>query len=86
LLDFTLFSKSKRRILRKVEGSRKTHITPSLSLVEVIKVHLQLVKTDLATSATNAMEHAEHAGEHLDADTIKEITEKNERLGSSLLL
>jgi hypothetical protein len=55
-----------------------------LALVEVIKVHLQLVRTDLATNATNAMEHAEHAGEHLTSDIIKEIAEKNERLGREL--
>jgi hypothetical protein len=55
-----------------------------LALVEVIKVHLQLVRTDIATNATNAMEHAEHAGEHLSTDIVKEITEKNERLGREL--
>lgn len=55
-----------------------------LALVEVIKVHLQLVKSDLATNATNSLEHAEHAAEHLDNDTIKEITERNNRLGTEL--
>jgi hypothetical protein len=55
-----------------------------LATVEVIKVHLQLVKIDLATNATNSLEHAEHAAEHLDNDTIKEITEKNKRLGTDL--
>lgn len=52
-----------------------------LALVETIKVQLQLVRNDLATNAENALEHAEHAVEHLDADTIAEISERNERLG-----
>lgn len=52
-----------------------------LALVETIKVQLQLVRSDLATNAENALEHAEHAVEHLDADTIEEIAERNERLG-----
>lgn len=55
-----------------------------LALVEVIKVRLQLVKSDLATNATNSLEHAEHAAEHLDDDTIEEITERNNRLGTEL--
>lgn len=52
-----------------------------LALVEQIKVELQLVKSNLSTDATLAAEHAEHSTEHLTADIIKEITEKNERLG-----
>jgi hypothetical protein len=55
-----------------------------LATVEVIKVQLDLVKNDFATNATMATEHAEHAREHLTSDTIKEITEKNERLGTEL--
>jgi hypothetical protein len=55
-----------------------------LALVEVINVRLQLVKSDLATNATNSSEHAEHAAEHLENDTIKEITERNNRLGTEL--
>jgi hypothetical protein len=55
-----------------------------LALVETIKAHLQLVESDLSTNATNAIEHAEHAGEHLDANTIKELTERNNRIGTEL--
>lgn len=55
-----------------------------LATVEVIKVQLDLVKKDFATNATMAAEHAEHAREHLTNDTIKEITEKNQRLGTEL--
>ncbi len=55
-----------------------------LALVEVIKVQLQLVKSDLETNKTNSLEHAEHAAEHLDNDTIDEIKERNNRLGTDL--
>lgn len=55
-----------------------------LATVEVIKTQLQLVKDDLATNKTNSVEHAEHAMEHLDNDTIDEIKEKNNRLGTDL--
>ena len=55
-----------------------------LATVEVIKVHLDLAKKDLATNATLSAEHVEHAGEHLTNDTIKEITERNKRLGTDL--
>jgi len=55
-----------------------------LATVEVIKVHLELAKSDLATNATLSAEHVEHAAEHLTNDTIKEITEKNKRLGTEL--
>lgn len=55
-----------------------------LATVEVIKVHLGLAKSDLATNATLSAEHAEHAAEHLTDDMIEEITERNERLGTEL--
>lgn len=55
-----------------------------LATVEVIKVHLDLAKKDFATNATLSAEHVEHAGEHLTNDTIKEITERNKRLGTEL--
>jgi hypothetical protein len=52
-----------------------------LALIEQMKVELQLVKSNLSTNATLAAEHAEHSTEHLTEDIIKEIAEKNERLG-----
>ena len=55
-----------------------------LATVEVIKVHLDLAKKDFTTNATLSAEHVEHAGEHLSNDTIKEITERNKRLGTDL--
>ena len=55
-----------------------------LALVEVLKVHLQLAQRDATANPEQAVEHAEHAIEHLDNDTIDEITERNERLGREL--
>ena len=55
-----------------------------LATVEVIKVHLDLAKNDLATNSTLSAQHVEHASEHLTNDTIKEITERNKRLGTEL--
>jgi len=55
-----------------------------LAMVEEMKSELQLVKSNLATNATLSAEHVEHALEHLTNDTIKEITERNERLGRDL--
>jgi len=55
-----------------------------LATVEVIKVQLALAKSDFATNSTMSAEHVEHAREHLDNDTLKEITERNNRLGTEL--
>ena len=55
-----------------------------LATVEVIRVQLDLAKKDLASDMDTAAEHAEHAREHLSNDTIKEITERNNRLGTEL--
>jgi hypothetical protein len=55
-----------------------------LALVEVLKVHLQLAQRDATANPEQAVEHAEHAVEHLDQDTINEISERNERLGREL--
>ena len=55
-----------------------------LATVEVIKVHLMLAENDFATNATLSAEHAEHAAEHLTDDIVKEITERNNRLGTEL--
>lgn len=55
-----------------------------LATFEVIKVYLALADKDFATNSTLSAEHVEHAGEHLSDDIVKEITEKNERLGTEL--
>jgi len=55
-----------------------------LAMVATMKAELELVKSNLATNVTLATDHSDHAIEHLDNDTIKEITEKNKRLGTDL--
>lgn len=55
-----------------------------IALVESIRSELDLVQSNLASNATVAEEHAEHAHEHLDQDVIDEISERNERLGTDL--
>lgn len=55
-----------------------------LATVEVIKVHLELAGNDFASNAALSAEHVEHAAEHLTDDTIEEITERNNRLGTEL--
>lgn len=55
-----------------------------LALVESIKVELDLVQSNIETNVTLAEEHAEHAHEHLDEHTIEEISERNDRLGTTL--
>lgn len=55
-----------------------------LANVETIKIHLMLVGGDYPYQAGFAADHAAHAVEHLDNGTIKEITERNARLGTDL--
>lgn len=56
-----------------------------LTMVEEIKAELELVKSNLSSNVTMSAEHAEHTTAHLlTNDTIKEITEKNARLGKDL--
>lgn len=55
-----------------------------LALAESIRTELQLVQSNLASNASVAEEHAAHAREHLDNDTVGEIAERNERLGRDL--
>lgn len=55
-----------------------------LTLVEATKVQLQLVQSDFSSDMEEAGEHAEHATESIDDEVIKEISEKNERLGRDL--
>lgn len=55
-----------------------------LALAESIRTELQLVQSNLASNASVAEEHAAHAHEHLDNDTVGEIAERNERLGRDL--
>ena len=55
-----------------------------LANVETIKIHLMLVGGNYPHQPDFAADHAAHAVEHLDNGTIKEITERNARLGTDL--
>jgi hypothetical protein len=55
-----------------------------LALVRQIEAEIGLVDTNLSSNITLAQEHAEHATEHLDANTTKELTERNERVSYDL--
>jgi hypothetical protein len=55
-----------------------------LANVDAIKVQLMLVGGNYAGNPDSAKMHADHASEHLGAADIKEITEKNQRLGTDL--
>jgi hypothetical protein len=55
-----------------------------LANVETIKIHLMLVGGDYPRQTDFAVDHAAHAVEHLDNGTIKEISERNARLGADL--
>ena len=55
-----------------------------LALVRQIEAELGLVDTNLSSNITLAQEHADHATEHLDANTTKELAERNERVSNDL--
>jgi hypothetical protein len=55
-----------------------------LALVRQIGAELGLVNSNLPSNITLAQEHAEHATEHLDANTTKELAERNERVSNDL--
>ena len=55
-----------------------------LALVRQIEAELGLVNSNLPSNITLAQEHAEHATEHLDANTTKELSERNERVSNDL--
>lgn len=55
-----------------------------ISLVEQLRVHLQLVKDNLSSDMEMAAEHAKHTAMHLDEHVIAEIAEKNERISEDL--
>jgi hypothetical protein len=55
-----------------------------LALAESIKTELQLVQSNLTSNGSVAEEHAAHAHEHLDDNTVEEIAERNERLARDL--
>ncbi|MGB8133047.1 MAG: hypothetical protein WCE99_02530 [Nitrososphaeraceae archaeon] len=55
-----------------------------LALVRQIEAEIGLVNSNLPSNITLAQEHAEHATEHLDTNTTKELTERNERVSNDL--
>ena len=55
-----------------------------LALVETIRVHLSLAKNNTSVNPPVAHEHVEHAMMHVDADTLKELAEKNKRVATDL--
>jgi hypothetical protein len=55
-----------------------------LALVRQVGAELGLVNSNLPSNITLAQEHAEHATEHLDANTTKELAERNERISNDL--
>ncbi|HEU4823092.1 MAG TPA: hypothetical protein VFS97_06680, partial [Nitrososphaeraceae archaeon] len=55
-----------------------------LALVREIESEMHLVETNLPSNITLAQEHAEHATEHLNANTTKELAEKNKRVADDL--
>jgi hypothetical protein len=55
-----------------------------LALVRQIGAELGLVNSNLPSNITLAQEHAEHATEHLDTNTTKELAERNERVSNDL--
>jgi hypothetical protein len=55
-----------------------------LANVDALKIQLMLVGANYSGNHASATEHAGHAIEHLNADQVKEIAEKNQRLGRDL--
>jgi hypothetical protein len=55
-----------------------------LALVRQIEAEIGLVNTNLSSNITLAQEHAEHATEHLDTNTTKELAERNKRVTNDL--
>jgi hypothetical protein len=55
-----------------------------IATVEVIRTEIRLVDNTAATNASLANEHANFAVEHLSENDTKELSEKNERIGTDL--
>jgi hypothetical protein len=55
-----------------------------LALVRQMEAEIGLVNSNLPSNIILAQEHAEHAIEHLDANTTKELAERNERVSNDL--
>lgn len=55
-----------------------------LALVREIESEMHLVETNLPSNITLAQEHAQHATEHLNTNTTKELAERNKRVANDL--
>jgi hypothetical protein len=55
-----------------------------LALVREIESEMHLVESNLPSNITLAQEHIEHATEHLDTNTTKELAERNKRVANDL--
>jgi hypothetical protein len=55
-----------------------------IATVGVIRTEIRLIDNTLATNASLANEHANFAVEHLSENDTKELSEKNERIGTDL--
>jgi hypothetical protein len=55
-----------------------------LALVKILQADSQLVQSDIASNATLARAHANAVAEHLNANTTKELAERNKLVTSDL--
>src|ERR687886_1379826 len=55
-----------------------------LSLVKILQADLNLVQSNVASNATLAQDHANAVAEHLDANTTKELAERNKLVANDL--
>lgn len=55
-----------------------------LALAKILQADLHLVQSNIASNATSAQAHANAVAEHLDANTTKELAERNKLVTSDL--
>src|SRR5919198_5955514 len=55
-----------------------------LALVKILQADLGLVQSNIASNATLAQAHANAVAEHLDANTTKELAERNKLVTNDL--
>jgi hypothetical protein len=55
-----------------------------LALVKILQADLHLVQSNIASNATSAQAHANAVAEHLDANTTKELAERNKLVANDL--
>jgi hypothetical protein len=55
-----------------------------LALVKILQADSQLVQSNIASNVTSAQAHANAVAEHLDANTTKELVERNKLVANDL--